>query len=244
MSKRNNRQTSAHSTGQEALPAGEFSPWLRLVRRSQKLRVMGSEVPCGECTGCCRSFYFIHVQPDETDTLAHIPPELLFPAPGLPSGHVLMGYNERGECPLLNDNRCSIYEHRPQTCRDFDCRVFSATGISIENDVAQAVIAERVRRWKFEHPGEQDRKEHAAVQAAAAFLQERADGFPPGSLPLNPVQLAVLAIKVYEVFLELGEASGGRPRPSDAEIVKAVMDAASQGSGASCTWPSPPIEPP
>ena len=75
---------------------------------------------------------FIHIQPEETQTLQRIPRALLFPAPGLPKGHVLMGYCDKGQCPMLVDNQCSIYEHRPQTCRDYDCRVFAATGISVD----------------------------------------------------------------------------------------------------------------
>ena len=38
-----------------------------------------SDVPCNGCTACCRSSQFVHVGPDEADTLAHIPAELLFP---------------------------------------------------------------------------------------------------------------------------------------------------------------------
>ncbi len=68
----------------------------------------GSEVPCGSCTACCTSSQFVHIGPDETDTLARIPAALLFPAPRQPPGHVLLGYDERGHCPMLVDGRCSI----------------------------------------------------------------------------------------------------------------------------------------
>ena len=91
-------------------------------------------MPCNGCTACCTSSQFVHIGPDETDTLAHIPAELLFPAPLRPRGHVLMGYDERGHCPMLIDNRCSIYEHRPQTCRTYDCRVFPAAGVELEDE--------------------------------------------------------------------------------------------------------------
>ena len=66
----------------------------------------------------------------ETDTLALIPPELLFPVPGLPSGHVLMGYAERGGCPMLIEGKCSIYAARPRIFRTYECRVFPAAGIA------------------------------------------------------------------------------------------------------------------
>jgi Fe-S-cluster containining protein len=75
---------------------------------------------------------FIHISPEETRTIQRIPRELLFPAPGKPKGHVLMGYTDQGYCPMLVAGECSIYEDRPQTCRDYDCRVFAATGISVD----------------------------------------------------------------------------------------------------------------
>ena len=67
--------------------------------------------------------------------------------------------------------RCSIYEHRPRTCRTYDCRVFPAAGIDADDD--KPAIATRARRWRFEHPDEVDRVEHEAVQAAAAYVAER-----------------------------------------------------------------------
>jgi len=105
-------------------------------------------VPCDGCTACCTSSQFVHIEPDETETLALIPNELRFPAPGLPRGHVVLGYDENGHCPMLIDGACAIYEHRPRTCRTYDCRVFAATGV--EPDPSQPEIAARVREWQFE----------------------------------------------------------------------------------------------
>ncbi|MFI5042361.1 MAG: YkgJ family cysteine cluster protein, partial [Acidimicrobiales bacterium] len=105
--------------GDPDLAAGDFSSWvaeIRVALRGER----GSEVPCGGCTACCTSSQFVHIAPDETDTLSHIPAELLFRAPLLPPGHVVLGYDERGRCPMLVDARCSIYEHRPRTCRTYD----------------------------------------------------------------------------------------------------------------------------
>ncbi len=86
------------------LPAGDFSSWM--IEMQGAIRgEHGSDVPCDGCTACCTSSQFIHIGPDETDTLAHIPAELLFPAPGLPPGHVVLGYDERGHCPMLIDER-------------------------------------------------------------------------------------------------------------------------------------------
>lgn len=121
----------------------------------------GSEVPCGGCTACCTASQFVHIEPDETDTLARIPAELLFPAPRLPRGHVVLGYDERGHCPMLIDDQCSIYEHRPRTCRTYDCRIFPAAGLDLD-DNDQALITRQARRWRFDHPTPADRARHDA----------------------------------------------------------------------------------
>lgn len=206
------------------ISAGEMSTWLAETRRAQRLPTVGADVPCGSCTGCCRASYFIHIRPDEQAALARIPRALLFPAPGLPAGHLLMGYDAQGRCPMLVEDRCTIYEDRPQTCRDFDCRVFAATGVALEEEGPQAGIAERARRWRFELPSERDRRELAITREAGAFLQEQRERFPPGALPPNPAQLAALAIRVYDVFAEVHAEGERGARPSDAEIARRVLD--------------------
>ena len=100
----------------EVLDAGPFAAWLAGMQASLRGE-QDSDVPCGGCTACCRSSQFIHIGPEETDALAHIPAALLFPAPQRPAGHVLMGYDSQGRCPMLTEAGCSIYEHRPRTCR-------------------------------------------------------------------------------------------------------------------------------
>ena len=190
------------------LAAGDFSSWLRDMQGALRGE-RGSDVPCNGCTACCTSSQFVHIGPDETDTLSRIPAELLFPAPRLPEGHVLLGYDERGHCPMLIDERCSIYEHRPRTCRTYDCRVFPAAGLAIEDD-DQALIAQRARRWRFGFPDEADRDEHDAVRAAARFVDERVhtELLPDGAAPSNAIQLAVLAIEIHDLFLRRDEETG------------------------------------
>ncbi len=123
--------TDPATSDDQDLDAGPFSPWLNEVLGAIRGE-HGSDVPCNGCTACCTSSQFIHIEPDEDDTLSCIPPELLFPAPRLPRGHVLLGYDEHGHCPMLVDDHCSIYEHRPRTCRTYDCRIFPAAGLTID----------------------------------------------------------------------------------------------------------------
>jgi hypothetical protein len=188
---------------QPALAAGEFSAWMGEIQGAIRGE-RGSDVPCDGCTACCTSSQFVHIAPDETDTLAHVPAELLFPAPGLPRGHMLLGYDERGHCPMLVDGRCSIYEHRPQTCRTYDCRVFAATGVSIDGD-DKVLIARRAERWEFSFPTGADRTQHDAVRAAATFLRDHAEQLAPAA---KTTQLAVMAIEVHDAFLRRDEATG------------------------------------
>lgn len=203
----------------EALPAGGLSAWLAAMQRALD-GDEAADVPCGDCTGCCTSSQFVLVGPDETDTLAHIPPELLFRAPRMPAGHVLMGYDERGHCPMLVDGACSIYAHRPRTCRTYDCRVFPATGVELDDapggdDAGRVAIARRSRRWRFAHPGERDRVEHEALQAAARYVREHADRLPEGAAPVTATQHAVLAVRIHGAFL-------GRDEPDPAALEVAL----------------------
>jgi Fe-S-cluster containining protein len=181
------------------LEAGDFSAWLTEVETAIGGRGE-SAVPCAGCTACCTSSQFVPIGPEESDTLAHIPAELLFPAPGLPPGHVVLGYDQRGHCPMLIDHQCSIYEHRPRTCRTYDCRVFPATGVELRSSRTSR-IARRVRRWRFSFPHRSDTAEYEAVRSAGAFLIEHRDRLPDSARLLSETQLAVLAIEVHDLFL-------------------------------------------
>jgi len=126
---------------------------------------------------------------------------------------------------MLIDHKCSIYGERPLTCRHYDCRIFSATGIAAGDD-SKARITRRIRRWKFSYPTQRDRNQHLAVHAAAIFLREHAECFPPGVIPSNSTRLAVFAIKVYDVFLKYNDKAGKIKRvPPDIEVAKAIMKA-------------------
>jgi hypothetical protein len=126
---------------------------------------------------------------------------------------------------MLIDDKCSIYEHRPLTCRNYDCRIFSAAGLAA-GDEDKVLITQRIRRWKFSYPTKRDRDQHAALQAAAKFLRERAECFPAGVVPSNSTQVAVLALKVYDVFLtDRDESNKTGHVSSDLAVAKAVMEA-------------------
>lgn len=202
--------------------AGNFSEWLRGAEASLRSGKGAAAVPCGACTACCRSSMFIHIEAQEAQTIRRIPCALLFPAPGLPKGHVLMGYNGQGHCPMLVDNQCSIYEHRPQTCRSYDCRVFTATGIPADPQT-QREIAQRAETWEFEYETEASRQEQSMVKHAAAFLLNKRDLFPHGSLPAQPAQLAALALKTYRLFADATGLHPAEPALPDAAMAQAIL---------------------
>ncbi len=202
--------------------AGAFAAWLDQMRASLRGEA-DADVPCGGCSACCSTSHFVHVGPDEEDALAHIPRELLFPAPGLPAGHVLLGYDERGRCPLLDDGGCcTVYAHRPLTCRMYDCRVFAAAGIGADREE----ISRRSRRWRFTCPESRDRDELAAVRAATRFVRDNAAAFPAAAAPDDPVRLAVLAVRVADLFLPGGPAAEGSG--ADAAAMAAAVARASE----------------
>jgi hypothetical protein len=192
---RDNRQLADEGP----LEAGDFGEWvdatLAAIRGERS-----ADVPCGGCTACCTASQFVHIGPDETDALAHIPAELLFPAPLLPAGHVLLGHDERGHCPMLHEGRCSIYAHRPRTCRTYDCRVFAAADAGIDGGV-DGLISDRARRWRFAYPTAADRSRHEAVRTAAVFIRDHPAELPDASAPANATQHAVLAVELHERFM-------------------------------------------
>ena len=153
-----------------SVDAGGYAAWIEGMQRALRGEA-DADVPCGTCTACCTSSQFIHIAPDEIDALAHIPAELLFPAPGRPSGHQLLGYDERGHCPMFADGRCSIYAHRPRTCRTYDCRVIAAAGLNLDDDPTRSGIAERVRAWTFGMETGRDRARATAVRGAVEEIR-------------------------------------------------------------------------
>jgi Fe-S-cluster containining protein len=194
------------------LEAGDFSTWLHDAGQGRS-----GDVPCNGCTACCTSSQFVHIGPEETDTLAHIPVPLLFPAPGLPAGHVLLGYDDHGRCPMLVDGRCSIYDHRPKTCRTYDCRVFAAAGNVPEG---KPLIADRVSRWRFREASDRARAQHDAVRSAADFLRDRGG--------MNATRVALAALQIHHLFVD------GKPAAADVEAaINQLSQPSAPGSPAS-----------
>ena len=193
-------------TDDRLLAAGVFTDWLSAMQRALQGE-SESDVPCDGCTACCRASQFVHIGPDEVETLGRIPADLLFPAPRMPSGNLVLGYDEHGHCPLLVDDRCSVYEQRPRACRTYDCRVLPAAGVEIDEETKLG-ITRQARRWRFAYSDEMDRVYRDAVRAAARFVHQRGDLLPERVAPANATQHAVLAIRLHDVFLRQDDETG------------------------------------
>jgi Fe-S-cluster containining protein len=202
----------------DPIDAGEFGPWL--LQATAVLRgTAGADVPCGSCVGCCVSSYFIPVRPEDTAARARIPSALLVQAPGQPPDQRMMGYREDGSCPMLEQNSCTIYADRPQTCRDYDCRIFAAAGIDA-GGADKHIINARVRAWRFRYGSDGEQRAHGAVRTAATFIRDHRAAFPGGRGPTAPTGIAVLALKAYTVFLDPVVAT-----QADADTAQAIIAA-------------------
>jgi uncharacterized protein len=181
--------------------AGPFGVWLDHAQRVLRGEAE-ADVPCGTCTGCCTSAYYIRIRARDRAAVAGISSTYLVRPPGIPPDEALMAWRHDGSCPALENDRCSIYAQRPLTCRDYDCRVFAAAGM-VAGDERKAVINARVRAWRFRFDSDDERRRFEAVRRAAFFIREHRDSFPENGagVPTAPTGIAVLAIKAHEVFL-------------------------------------------
>ena len=131
----------------------------------------------------------------------------------------MMGYREDGTCPMLEQGLCTIYADRPQTCRDYDCRIFAAAGIEA-GGTDKHVINQRVRAWRFRYRDDGEQRAHGAIRAAATFIRDHRAAFPGGRGPTAPTGIAVLALKAHTVFLDPAVATR-----TDADTARAIIAA-------------------
>jgi len=199
--------------------AGAFGAWLAAMRGVLKGE-RPADVPCDGCVGCCVSSYAIALRPGDQAALAAVPAiHLRIPVGG---GLAFMAHREDGTCPMLEAGRCAIYADRPQTCRDYDCRIYAATGLLPDGE--RPVIRERVLEWRFDFANGEEQRQQAALRRAAAFIQAHAASFPVAMRAHSAAAAAVLAVKTWSLFAH--EKGDEATAPSPDEQVRRVLEAA------------------
>jgi hypothetical protein len=99
-----------------------------VVRMAQELRGgprFAAKVPCNGCTACCH-YKRVDVYPGQED-LTHLD------VVADDRGHALRKRAD-GACVHLGSTGCTVHQHRPRACRQYDCRLFSLFGVAERYD--------------------------------------------------------------------------------------------------------------
>lgn len=77
-----------------------------------------SKVQCNGCNACCHK-QIVALMPEDDANLEHYDYREI-----VDGGEILrvLRNNPDGSCVHLSADGCSIYEHRPAICREYDCR--------------------------------------------------------------------------------------------------------------------------
>lgn len=157
---------------------GSITTWLR---KSAPAKTKAP--PCGTCNACCRAGYEVDLRRGDDFTLAHHAN-----ADGIP----ILDHAADGACVYLVDGACSVYERRPQACREYDCRAFAYSGLIPDIDH----IRKAAQRWSIRDAFKTraDKEAHVALRLAAMHCYAET----------SEVETAVQgALQCYSAFLPL-----------------------------------------
>lgn len=125
----------------------------------------GAQMPvdCAGCARCCRSAFLVKLRPEEAARLPH----------DVRDGAAYLQHRGR-DCVMFDaeTNRCSIYEDRPVSCRQYDCRPLWLAGL--RNRQRGQEINERLEAWRTEVHSDVDLGVVAVVwlKARSLYAQE------------------------------------------------------------------------
>jgi len=129
-----------------ALNAGDVEAFVNGLIKMAEERLAGgrpiASVPCGTCSACC---YFKIVDFDPRLEPSANLARLRYVQDEDKEGWARLEKRSDGACVHLGEKGCSVYEHRPAPCREFDCRTSSLVGMSQVFDAGQVSPA-----WLFE----------------------------------------------------------------------------------------------
>lgn len=171
-----------------ARAAGDLMGVLSDVRRMAEAGARGdytipARVPCDGCTACCHyARVDVHPHQETPESLAVL--DLVEDAEGLS-----LRKREDGACVHLGPAGCTVYAHRPHSCRAYDCRLYALTGMLDSYDGGR-----HQPRWIFDLPTRLSQATAAAMQMLgwSHALQLRKRGEP---CTAHAVLAAVLADK-------------------------------------------------
>jgi uncharacterized protein len=210
----------------EAIDAGRFSDWLeamRAVLRGER----DAEVPCGDCVGCCVSSYPIPLRLGDKLARERVLEQWLI-GPADADKSWLMGFREDGSCPFHDHGACSVYAGRPQTCRDYDCRIYAAAQLMPDGE--RPVIRDRVRTWRFALDSAADHAAADSVRRAAEFIRSNAGHFPAAMRTGSATSVAVLAVKTHVLFLD-GTRAPGKDESLELAVQRVIQAARAFDAG-------------
>ena len=142
--------------------AGDPVRFLRQFRSRTDRSV--ASVPCAGCTACCfcAQIDFDSAMERPAD-LAHLD------FAQIDGGRVRLSKRPDGSCVHLIDGNCSVYEHRPQPCRSYDCR--SAALVSMTDNFGDGRFSPA---WIFEATTEEARILRTGFQVLSAEYKAHA----------------------------------------------------------------------
>lgn len=86
---------------------------MKFFRGREESTMELGNVPCNGCTLCCRGDAIL-LLPGDSDDYQTEPHSL--------TGQRMLARKPNGHCIYLGAAGCTIYDRRPQLCREFDCR--------------------------------------------------------------------------------------------------------------------------
>ncbi|HEX3587815.1 MAG TPA: YkgJ family cysteine cluster protein [Candidatus Angelobacter sp.] len=147
-----------------ARAAGDPMVWREQLLASAETVLRGNPVPtatvpCAGCTECCyHSGVDVHPTMEPPERLAHLDLEWREDSQGW-----FLRKRADGACVHLGPGGCTVYEYRPNACRQYDCRLYALFGVldSYDGDHRQPT-------WMFQP---QTAKGRAFMAACGALSQ-------------------------------------------------------------------------
>jgi Fe-S-cluster containining protein len=102
------------------------------------------EVPCGSCRACCYLGVELLAGDDVDFYVNKERVQIVDERGGAVTTKLILRRREDGACAYLGPDGCTIYENRPISCREFDCRDWLA--LTPEEDPICASVMAAARR--------------------------------------------------------------------------------------------------